>query len=516
MATVKVDTNMNREKKNNVTDIESEGKVVDQEILRNLSGETPSTANSSGIITLDLLAEVYPTISESESEHGDVQEVDTGVQEDNNGVQEDDNDRETVVHMNRSTEDITPESQKKDIPDDNSSLFSFVSSKIIASCWTEDKPFDEESLRAMSEIMSEQGACLQGSFSKGSEPVVEEYILPPVTLPENITGKSSIEKPYDVVKKSSMKTTSTTASTAPMVHTLPSQYEIEEEQEEEESRSKKKGFRRKISKDLRWIACILIVLLLAVGITAGLLVSLRKRENAAPPNEAATAPSNSSVNSPAEELDAATAEPTQVDEPPLGNATDTDTISEDIFPLGLCEGDCDTNADCAEGLVCFQRGPNDPVPFCKDGELVDNGADFCTYPVDDVDTPVSGLPVSGEPSDECFEVSVVQDCSESVTVVIFENCDPEPGDWVAVYRDGSTFDGGDSSTEFAGNDYLFWAFTCGDTECNDSPVTNSIALPTGDIDTTLSVYLLRNSNSGDPPYEVIAKSVSFEPRQLCQ
>jgi cytochrome c556 len=488
----------------NVTDIESEGKVVDQEILRNLSGETPSTANSSGIITLDLLAEVYATISDSESEHGDVQE-------DDNNVQEDDNDRETVVHMNRSKDNITPESQKKDVPDDNSSLFSFVSSKIIASCWVEDKPFDEESLRAMSEIMSEQGACLQGSFSKGSDPVVEEYILPPVTLPESMTGMSSNEKPYDVVKKSSMKTT----STAPMVHTLPSQHEKEEE-EEDESRSKKKSFRRLISKDLRWIACVLIVLLLAVGITAGLLVSLKKRENEAPQNEAVTAPTNSTVNFPSEELDAATAEPTQVNEPPLGNATDIDTIPEDIFPLGLCEGDCDRNADCAEGLVCFQRGPNDPVPFCKDGELVDTGADFCTYPVDDGDTPVSGLPVSGEQSDECFEVSVVQDCSESVTVVIFENCDPEPGDWVAVYPDGSTFDDGDFSSEFAGNDYLNWAFTCGDIECNDSPVTNSIAFPTGDIDTTLSVYLLRNSNSGDPPYEVIAKSVSFEPTQLCQ
>jgi hypothetical protein len=34
------------------------------------------------------------------------------------------------------------------------------------------------------------------------------------------------------------------------------------------------------------------------------------------------------------------------------------------FPLGLCEGDCDNNGDCEEGLVCFQRGSNQEVPGC--------------------------------------------------------------------------------------------------------------------------------------------------------
>ena len=28
---------------------------------------------------------------------------------------------------------------------------------------------------------------------------------------------------------------------------------------------------------------------------------------------------------------------------------------EGAFPLGICEGDCDTNEDCDGGLVCFQR-----------------------------------------------------------------------------------------------------------------------------------------------------------------
>lgn len=37
------------------------------------------------------------------------------------------------------------------------------------------------------------------------------------------------------------------------------------------------------------------------------------------------------------------------------------------FPLGLCQGECDTDEDCAEGLMCFQREPNESVPGCQDG-----------------------------------------------------------------------------------------------------------------------------------------------------
>lgn len=31
---------------------------------------------------------------------------------------------------------------------------------------------------------------------------------------------------------------------------------------------------------------------------------------------------------------------------------------------GLCQGDCDTNDDCKEGLICFQRNANEDIPGC--------------------------------------------------------------------------------------------------------------------------------------------------------
>ena len=43
--------------------------------------------------------------------------------------------------------------------------------------------------------------------------------------------------------------------------------------------------------------------------------------------------------------------------------------------LGLCEGDCDSDADCASGLSCFQRDGTTPVPGCS-GEGI-NDWDYC-------------------------------------------------------------------------------------------------------------------------------------------
>jgi hypothetical protein len=46
------------------------------------------------------------------------------------------------------------------------------------------------------------------------------------------------------------------------------------------------------------------------------------------------------------------------------------------FPLGLCQGDCDTDADCANNRRCFQRDNYTPVPGCV-GSGVAN-TDYCT------------------------------------------------------------------------------------------------------------------------------------------
>jgi hypothetical protein len=39
-------------------------------------------------------------------------------------------------------------------------------------------------------------------------------------------------------------------------------------------------------------------------------------------------------------------------------------IPANVYPLGLCEGDCDNDSECGEGLVCFKRNQLEPVPGC--------------------------------------------------------------------------------------------------------------------------------------------------------
>ena len=59
----------------------------------------------------------------------------------------------------------------------------------------------------------------------------------------------------------------------------------------------------------------------------------------------------------------------------LGNNGDFD---DKDYPLGLCQGECDTDADCQEGLMCFQRDPDQSVPGCQDGgQGFDSRGDYC-------------------------------------------------------------------------------------------------------------------------------------------
>jgi len=47
------------------------------------------------------------------------------------------------------------------------------------------------------------------------------------------------------------------------------------------------------------------------------------------------------------------------------------------FPLGACQGDCDSDADCAGNLVCHQRGTFEAVPTCLGGNQDSSQTDYC-------------------------------------------------------------------------------------------------------------------------------------------
>lgn len=59
------------------------------------------------------------------------------------------------------------------------------------------------------------------------------------------------------------------------------------------------------------------------------------------------------------------------------------------YPLGLCEGDCDGDTDCAGNLVCYQTDGRKPIPSCSGRPASDT--DYCIHPDDETAHP----PVKG-------------------------------------------------------------------------------------------------------------------------
>lgn len=57
------------------------------------------------------------------------------------------------------------------------------------------------------------------------------------------------------------------------------------------------------------------------------------------------------------------------------NAEATDLGVNPVGPLDCCEGDCDTDDDCAPGLSCFQRAGDELVPGCHG--TAPFGYDYC-------------------------------------------------------------------------------------------------------------------------------------------
>ena len=71
-------------------------------------------------------------------------------------------------------------------------------------------------------------------------------------------------------------------------------------------------------------------------------------------------------------------------------------LPQENFPLGNCEGDCDNDADCAEGLTCFQRNGLEEVLGCEGSGQ--KGKDYCYFKPTPPPTPAPiPLPVQLSP-----------------------------------------------------------------------------------------------------------------------
>jgi hypothetical protein len=76
--------------------------------------------------------------------------------------------------------------------------------------------------------------------------------------------------------------------------------------------------------------------------------------------------------------------PTEAEETITAEAGETTTVltkvgdngePSNVFPLQVCEGDCDSDNECDKGLKCMQRSGTEAVPGCEgEGE---RGKDYC-------------------------------------------------------------------------------------------------------------------------------------------
>lgn len=154
----------------------------------------------------------------------------------------------------------------------------------------------------------------------------------------------------------------------------------------------------------------------------------------AAPTDAPTAPPTTAepTVSPTATPTETTPEPSAAADSPTAGLVELDYVGNngeppEAFPLQVCQGDCDDDDECAEGLVCFERETeNDAVPGCFG--LPANG-DYCilapsTAPVE-TDAPTPDGPVDLVAVLPDYTQEALQDpTSPQAFAFLFVNYDP--------------------------------------------------------------------------------------------
>jgi hypothetical protein len=138
-------------------------------------------------------------------------------------------------------------------------------------------------------------------------------------------------------------------------------------------------------------------------------------------------------------------------------------VETNTFPLGVCEGDCDSNEDCQDGLVCYQRSEFEHVPGCSGGFEDGSRTDYCvprsmvpqTYlmpPTKLVGNPDDnfGSSVSLSQSDPLLMAVGAVDRGSTGYVNIYQLADG--GDWILV----ATIKGDEIGSDFGHSVSMSW------------------------------------------------------------
>ena len=84
--------------------------------------------------------------------------------------------------------------------------------------------------------------------------------------------------------------------------------------------------------------------------------------------------------------------------------------------LHNCQGDCDSDANCMKGLLCYQRNANEAVPGCTPGGAGDkSGYDYCYVP------PAKCTDIVGCAVAETCRTTTTQQCAKCKTGYKLDN-----------------------------------------------------------------------------------------------
>lgn len=130
-------------------------------------------------------------------------------------------------------------------------------------------------------------------------------------------------------------------------------------------------------------------------------------------------------------------------------------VPAESYPLQVCHGDCDIDADCAVGLYCYQRSSNSGfVPGCEGSTDGDN--DYCISTIKPISSSVylsdvgdNGVPGDAFPLQECQgDCDGDSDCAPGLLCLDRTGIQPIPG----CLGDGTS-----------GKDYCYVPWTTGET-----------------------------------------------------
>jgi hypothetical protein len=118
---------------------------------------------------------------------------------------------------------------------------------------------------------------------------------------------------------------------------------------------------------------------------------------------------------------------------PIANVTIRSSETEDVPLLDFCEGDCDTDADCAQGLKCFQRNGNEDVPFCAGGKEDKSRTDYYTHIIDVVSDVDSSIEEENSATVQLLIFLKIQNLDGNVVIKQVADCTGLLDQWVNCY-----------------------------------------------------------------------------------